>query len=222
MVVPVSITVAALILLLAAPAPVVAQPREGASGVLGASKAVPLGGELREIAARPGVTQRFILVKPAGDPVASVILFAGGHGRLALSDAGITELAGNFLVRNRARFAAEGFLVAVLDAPSDHPGGLGAFRASEDHARDVALEKITIPTLVVHHREDGCSATQYIDVPRMMSRLKNPPKRELLTFEGGDRPRSDPCEAFSHHGSIGLDAQVVTAIARWIKDTPAR
>jgi len=45
-------------------------------------------------------------------------------------------------------------------------------------------------------------------------------KRELLTFEGGDPPQSRPCEARAAHGYLGLDAQVVKAIADWIKATP--
>jgi len=51
-------------------------------------------------------------------PVASVILFTGGQGVLQLT-------RGNFLVRNRRRFAEHGFLVAVVDVPSDHKTGYG-------------------------------------------------------------------------------------------------
>ncbi|MGH7396215.1 MAG: alpha/beta hydrolase, partial [Candidatus Rokuibacteriota bacterium] len=38
------------------------------------------GEEVRTIPARPGVTESFLLLRPAGQPVASVIMFAGGHG----------------------------------------------------------------------------------------------------------------------------------------------
>lgn len=92
--------------------------------------------DTRTIPTRPGVTQAFLLVKPSGPPVASVILFAGGNGLLALGS-GRLGLAGNFLVRNRARFAGLGLLVAVVDAPSDHPTGLDGFRTSAAHAEDI-------------------------------------------------------------------------------------
>jgi hypothetical protein len=90
--------------------------------------------DIRTIPTRPGVTEAFILVRPSGPPVASVILFAGGNGLLALGS-GKLGLGGNFLVRNRARFASEGLLVAVVDTPSDHPGGLDGFRTSAAHSR---------------------------------------------------------------------------------------
>jgi predicted alpha/beta-hydrolase family hydrolase len=92
--------------------------------------------DIRTIPTRPGVTEAFILVRPSGPPVASVILFAGGNGLLALGS-GKLGLGGNFLVRNRARFASEGLLVAVVDTPSDHPGGLDGFRTSAAHAEDI-------------------------------------------------------------------------------------
>jgi hypothetical protein len=69
--------------------------------------------ELRTVGTRPGVTETFLLVTPTGPPVASVILFAGGHGGLALSAQKIGWGEDNFLVRSRDRFAAHGLLVAV-------------------------------------------------------------------------------------------------------------
>jgi len=92
--------------------------------------------DVRTIPTRPGVTQAFILVRPSGAPTASVVLFAGGNGLLALGS-GKLGLAGNFLVRNRGRFASQGMLVAVVDTPSDHPGGLDGFRTSAAHAEDI-------------------------------------------------------------------------------------
>jgi pimeloyl-ACP methyl ester carboxylesterase len=108
--------------------------------------AVPsaLGAEtLATVSARPGVTQRFLLLKPE-KPTAAVVLFAGGEGVLALHGPEDAPVIGkekyNFLVRTRERFAARGFVVAVPDAPSDHQdrdGMLHGFRASTEHARDI-------------------------------------------------------------------------------------
>jgi hypothetical protein len=93
---------------------------------------------LRTIESRPGVTQPFVVVESAGVPVASVILFTGGEGVVGFKGPGPFPRGANFLVRNRKTFAAHGVLVAVIDAPSDHAGGLGSFRLTENHARDVA------------------------------------------------------------------------------------
>lgn len=74
-----------------------------AVALLSAVSAPALDEELKTVPTRPGVTNAFLLVRPAGPPIASVILFAGGHGGLALSGGGIGWGARNFLVRTRAR-----------------------------------------------------------------------------------------------------------------------
>ena len=92
---------------------------------------------------RPNVTLKLLLV-PADKPVASVVLFPGGHGALHLSGPRDAPAIGwgknNFLVRTRAEFARAGLLVAVVDAPSDQSGNtgmLGGFRATGEHAQDI-------------------------------------------------------------------------------------
>jgi len=97
---------------------------------------------------RPGVAQNFQLIEP-DDPVACVILFAGGPGILGISDDGgkisySWEI--NFLVRTRKDFAAHGLVVAVADAPSDRYGKnglLGGFRNSPEHVTDIQA--------IIHH-----------------------------------------------------------------------
>jgi len=93
--------------------------------------------EVRTVPARPGVTESFLLLRPEGSPVATVIIFAGGDGNLALTPSGLGQLQGNFLVRTRPRWVREGFVVAILDTPSDHPRGLWNFRTTKEHAEDV-------------------------------------------------------------------------------------
>ena len=96
--------------------------------------------ELITLNTRDGVQQKFILMKP-DNPVASVILFAGGHGMLDLQGASdIGWGRNNFLVRTRDLFVKHGFIVAVVDAPSDHqekPGMLFGFRNSDEHVTDI-------------------------------------------------------------------------------------
>lgn len=85
-----------------------------------------------------GATQAFILIK-VDNPVASVILFTGGHGALGLRSASSMKWgAEGFLVRFRDQFVANNFMVAVVDAPSDQQQGMNAmFRMSGAHAGDI-------------------------------------------------------------------------------------
>jgi hypothetical protein len=258
----------------------------GPVALLFAAAAQASGGEeLITAATRPDVTQSFLLVRPsAAAPIAGVILFAGGNGALTLSAAGIGALRGSLRVRKRARFADQGLLVVVVDAPSERgPGGVLRFRATREHAAaiaaviaalrklvdvprvgggdehghglrgqaaarlraggpdglvltspirrpsrgtgetvaDAAPGTIAIPTLVGHHEYDQCPFTPYRDAVGLVKAFKRAPRVESSTFEGGEAPRSEPCEAFSAHGYLGLDAQVVTAIAAWIKGASA-
>lgn len=108
-----------------------------AMGALAPSAVRGADEEIRTVAARPGVTESFLLLRPEGAPVASVIIFAGGDGNLALTPAGPQQLQGNFLVRTGPRWMREGFLVAILDTPSDRPRGMWNFRTTKAHAADV-------------------------------------------------------------------------------------
>jgi len=101
--------------------------------------------ELVTLNTRPGIEQKFILITPE-KPLASVILFAGGKGALDLSSNASSSAPtigwgkNNFLVRSRDLFAKHGFMVAVVDAPSDKQsrrGMLGGFRNSKEHVNDI-------------------------------------------------------------------------------------
>ena len=234
---------------------------------------------VRTIPSRPGVTESFVLIHPTDTPVATVILLMGGRGALGLQRGGIGPRNTNFLVRMRQRFAERGFLVAVLDVPSDRTSeALVHFRTSAEHAsdvraliavlraeapvpvwlvgtsmgsvsaasaaarladggpdgivvtssvmsrsremgeslQDVALDRIRVPVLVVHHRDDACPHSRYADTSWAMRRLSATPRKELLTFSGGDAPQSPPCEPLAPHGYFGIEGRVVDAIALWI------
>lgn len=92
-----------------------------------------------DIPTRPGVMQRFLYLLPER-PKAAVILFAGGHGGLQLSEDGsIGWGKGNFLVRTRRQFAEQGSAVVVVDAPSDRQSFpfLNNFRQTPGHVADI-------------------------------------------------------------------------------------
>jgi len=242
-----------------------------------------------QLQTRPGVTQAILMTPVQGSPVASVILLPGSPGVLFLRDGagqvqrnanGWPAIYGkNFLIRTRHAFAAAGFIVASVDAPSDHLGGIDSFRGTPEHAQDIAaiiayvrqlapvpvwlvgtsmgtisaanagarlksggpdglvltssmttatrhnvtvnnavdVDAITIPTLFVHNKEDGCVAASFGGVAPLMEQFKRAPRKELIAVSGGSPPQSDPCEALSRHGYLGIEDEVVGDIARWIK-----
>ncbi len=91
---------------------------------------------------RGTVTQRYLLSAPeAGKAQAIAVLFPGGDGLADLERESARKVLdrGNFLVRSRQIFAANGVAAAVLDAPSDRAGGMeDQFRLGEQHAEDIA------------------------------------------------------------------------------------
>jgi pimeloyl-ACP methyl ester carboxylesterase len=253
--------------------------------LMGASSpAHAAGATLVSIATPRGAKQAFILIKPE-KPVASVILFAGGHGALGLQSATAMKWgAQNFLVRSRDKFAAHDFMVAVVDVPSDRRQGMNAiFRMSGAHAGDIgavaaylkqqasapvwlvgtsmgtfsaaegaiaakgvdglvlsstitrarpewkiarshpdgvasmALPQVTIPALIVSHKRDGCNVTPAADAPKLSNRLTKASKVDVVLLDGGAPPQSDPCEARSQHGFLGIEAEAVNAIAKFVK-----
>jgi predicted alpha/beta-hydrolase family hydrolase len=91
------------------------------------------------IPVRGEVTESFYLSQPATPPKAILILFPGGGGAIEVREpVPPAEKAGNFLMRSRTLLAAQGFVVATLDAPSDAEEGMVEdFRVSATHAEDV-------------------------------------------------------------------------------------
>jgi pimeloyl-ACP methyl ester carboxylesterase len=84
----------------------------------------------------------------------------------------------------------------------------GAGLASFDYA------SIRAPLLFVHHTEDACAVTPY--APAQALGRTYP----LVSVSGGAPARSEPCEAFSPHGYLGVEAPTVAAISAWILGRP--
>jgi hypothetical protein len=87
------------------------------------------------------------------------------------------------------------------------------FNATRGGAGVSGLDWDTVRTrlLFVHHVDDACNATPYTMARRAAA------GRTLISVHGGDAPRSDPCEAFSAHGFLGVEAPVVSAILQWMR-----
>jgi pimeloyl-ACP methyl ester carboxylesterase len=82
---------------------------------------------------------------------------------------------------------------------------------------DIALEKIAVPVLIYHHKQDSCRITPAYAAERLMKRLVLAPVKKYIEVDGGKDPVGDPCEAFHYHGFIGMETQAVTQMVQWIK-----
>ena len=89
-------------------------------------------------------------------------------------------------------------------------------RSYPNGVADMALSEITVPTLIMSHREDRCNATPAADAAMLRMRLTKTSKAEIALLDGGDPPQSSPCEAKAAHGYFGIDAEAVDTIANFI------
>lgn len=101
-------------------------------------------GEVVTIETHGRTTTRYALAHPQGAPAQggriALVLLVGGGGHLDLDDKGCPRaLTGNSLVRSLPHFHGAGFVTALVDAPSDHPGedGLAGLRITTQHADDL-------------------------------------------------------------------------------------
>lgn len=109
------------------------------AGVVGVALPARANDEIVTVSSRPGVTQRVLVIRPAGPPAATVVLFVGGPGKAGLKTPWTPgHRGGNFLFHNADRFVVDGLLVAVVDVPSDREDGLWDWRTTPDHATDIA------------------------------------------------------------------------------------
>jgi len=93
----------------------------------------------------------------------------------------------------------------VLTSSLAGPGFLGT----------LPLRQIGYPVLIVHHRSDGCKETQFNEALQLKSWISKSPRVDFVEVRGGSWPKSDPCEALSYHGFLGMEEQVVQVITDW-------
>jgi alpha/beta superfamily hydrolase len=102
--------------------------------------------------------------------------------------------------------AVDGIVLSSSLWRTQHPGSLQWFD----------WRRLKLPTLIVHHREDGCRATLYHDMPSGAAKLP------LISVKGGKPPESGPCDPLAAHGFFGKEAETVDAIAAWMLKKPYR
>ena len=78
------------------------------------------------------------------------------------------------------------------------------------------FKTIRAPALFVHNADDGCRYTPYRDAKNLSAQFA------LITVNGGDPARSNPCEPFSAHGFLGTEPETVEAMVNWMLKKPYR
>ncbi len=94
-------------------------------------------------------------------------------------------------------------------------GGV-VFSGAGDEVSHRSVEKITVPALVVHHKNSDCRAADPESAVHLHKILKSSKKAKLMMFEGGDEGRAD-CSTDTHHGYLGIRKKVFKAITDFIK-----
>jgi hypothetical protein len=75
------------------------------------------------------------------------------------------------------------------------------------------FSELGAPLLWVHHEDDPCQYTRYRDAKRFAEKSMSP----LVTVRGGGPEKGGACQAFSHHGYVGVEREVVLAMRSWAK-----
>lgn len=74
---------------------------------------------------------------------------------------------------------------------------------------------IAVPALVVANRGDTCPSAGPGFAPQILAALARSPRKDVIYFES-HQSQSEPCEAMSPHGYLGIESDVVQRIAGWI------
>jgi dienelactone hydrolase len=79
------------------------------------------------------------------------------------------------------------------------------------------LERVRQPILLVYHEKDGCPYTPAASAAKAKTLFRGAKTVDVVLLQGGSAGRGDPCEARSHHGFEGQDAEVVKTVTDWLR-----
>lgn len=161
-----------------------------------------------------GMSDRWRTGKEHAEDTRKILEFVGkGSGPVAWVGASRGTLSAAYLATELADPRITGL---VLTSSMSQPDPRNRWMT----VGDLPLERITVPVLFVHHKSDTCTATPIAAARGLITRLKKSPRIEFVEVQGGDPPRSEPCQALSAHGFLGKEREVVAAISAWVKGQP--
>ena len=79
------------------------------------------------------------------------------------------------------------------------------------------LSSVKIPVFIAAHKEDGCEVSPPEGAELIKNGLTSAPKVEVKYYTGGSTPVSQPCDALSQHGFLGIEDQVVADMVAFVR-----
>lgn len=86
----------------------------------------------------------------------------------------------------------------------------------DNFMRWLMLDKIHVPVLMVHHREDACRVSAFSEAEKTRDTLRSRTKVDFVEVNGGGAAMSPPCNDLGSHGFFGVEAKVVQVIVDWV------
>lgn len=86
----------------------------------------------------------------------------------------------------------------------------------DNFLRWLPLEKLNLPVLMVHHRDDLCRVSPFQEAEKTRDSLRGHTSVDFTEVNGGAYPRSAPCDNLSAHGFFGIEDKVVRVITDWV------
>lgn len=102
---------------------------------------------------------------------------------------------------------------------------LSSTRSQGKHGSVMSLQKnaITVPILLVHHKQDPCDGTPYKNINKVKSFYESSSRKvDLISVTGGDgdRPAFAPGCSGGHHAFKGQQKPVMKGIINWLNGNP--
>jgi dienelactone hydrolase len=86
----------------------------------------------------------------------------------------------------------------------------------ENFLRWLPLGTLTLPVLMVHHRDDACRVSSFEEAEKTRTALRSHTTVDFTEVNGGAYPRSASCDNLSAHGFFGVEDKVVQVITDWV------
>lgn len=125
--------------------------------------------------------------------------------------------ASSLTVANVASRVSDQISGIVLTASvTQVPSNYAVYSSFPEGTASANLSALKIPVLIVSNSEDACNLSPSSGSELIKARLTNSPRVAVKYFSGGDPPRSEPCNALSRHGFLGIENEVVESIVGFV------
>ena len=115
--------------------------------------------------------------------------------------------AASYAVRGNQSIAG----VVLMSSPTNPP------HPRRRSVAEMGLDKIKVPVLAIAHGGDKCAGTPPAGAKKIVEASTSSPNAKAIIFTGGHDSGGNPCRPGTHHTFDGIEQEVVSAIAAFIK-----